>query len=101
MEVIDWVGGLNKQVFGSKSWNTDQAQLFYPGIDGGDGDNNDDDDDDDDEDDDDDDEDDTAAALLTLSLPRRVLSSKLKKKILNFILQNCQKQTAPHESTAQ
>ena len=37
---------------------------------------------------------------LTLSLPR-VLSSKLKKKIFNFILQNCQKYTAPHEITAQ
>ena len=37
---------------------------------------------------------------LTLSLPR-VLSSKLRKKILNFILQNCQKQTVLHESTAQ
>ena len=36
---------------------------------------------------------------LTLSLSR--VSSKLRKKILNFILQNCQKQTVPHESTAQ
>ena len=31
----------------------------------------------------------------------RVLRSKLREKILNFILQNCQKQTVPHESTAQ
>ena len=26
---------------------------------------------------------------------------KIEEKILNFILQNCQKQTAPHEGTAQ
>ena len=26
---------------------------------------------------------------------------KIKKKLLNFILQDCQKQTASHESTAQ
>ena len=36
----------------------------------------------------------------TLSLPR-MLSSKLREKILNFILQSCQKETAPHESTSQ
>ena len=37
---------------------------------------------------------------LTLSLSR-LLSSKLRGKVWNFILQNCQKQTVPHESTAQ
>ena len=43
----------------------------------------------------------TSSYELTLSLPR-VLSSKLiEEKIMNFVLHYCQKQTAPHESTAQ
>ena len=43
----------------------------------------------------------TISAILTLSLPR-VLSSKLRPdKILSYIFQTCQKQTVPHESTAQ
>ena len=40
---------------------------------------------------------------LTLSLPIVLRSAKFKteEKVLSFILQNCQKQTEPHESTAQ
>ena len=41
----------------------------------------------------------THLTALTLSLPR-VLSSKLRGKILNSILQNCLKQTAPLERTS-